>query len=169
MSVRKLLRVLVPAAVVAGTLVAAPASASATPLPCPTVDGEGWCYDVTALVTHRPGVSTLDATIGVTISVVGSCASGGCPWDLVCTGLGCVVLDVVFGPKTADVDRTGADADVPTTGTTTVTTVNVPRVCADDDPNAPCVGGFPVILERPTVSGQVATIWVLGSPTRVVL
>lgn len=119
------------------------------------------CYDVTATVDHLPDPLTGDLTATVTITIDGYCASGGC---VPVGNLDCVEGDIVCSLllESHSVSyRTGVELGSPVVGTVPVTSIPIPRICADDDPGATCVGGFSVPVDIPIVSGTLVTVHAL--------
>ena len=105
MSVR---RFLLPAVLAAVAALSLPATAEAYPLPCPTVDGQGFCYDVSYTV-HVPDGEVGDLTVGASVTVSNDCAAGGCPVPKSCISIPCLPLRLAFADRTVTVGRTGID------------------------------------------------------------
>lgn len=156
---RPAVRAALPAAVFVTSLAGA---AYADPLPCPTIDGTMICYDVTVTVDHLPDPLTGDLTATVTVTIDGYCASGGCvPIGTLDCAEDDVVCELLLDPHSTS-QRTGIELGSPVVGTVPVTSIPVPRICTDDDPDATCVGGFSVPVDVPIVSGTVVTVHALG-------
>jgi hypothetical protein len=150
---RRLASMLAAGVVAGATVLGTPGTAVAseevpTSPYCFTVDGTGFCVVLGLSITHYPDVNTADATVAMTAVV-----------DSYCTGdLGCA--DTIHLTP-IEVGRTGVVGGNPGIGNTYVTTLRVPEVCVPGG----CVGPYLVPVYAPMVTGDVATIWLLGQDT----
>ncbi len=134
-------------------LVGSPATASAaeevptTPY-CFTVDGTGFCVVLGVSVNHYPDADNGDATAALTANVGAYCTG-----KLDCSSW------IDFRP--VEVGRTGVVVGDVAIDDVHVTTLRVPEVCVPGG----CAGPYLVPVYAPMVTGDAATIWLLGQDT----